>query len=98
MNFSIWGVIVKDEIRMGQLYWKLFLHNPFELPDHKLRYGINSKIIEKAQEAGVYAFLVNNSEIRVSSKKSLKRKIKNKEFEDKISKFGGTFRIYYFII
>lgn len=97
MEFSIWGVKIKDELRFESIYWRLYLNSPFELGDHKLRYGINSRIIEKAQEAGVYAFLVNNHEIRVPSKKGLKEKIKRKEYEDKVSKFGGTFRIYHFI-
>jgi hypothetical protein len=98
MQFSVYGVQIRDEIRESQLYWQLFIWSPFELEDHKLRYGINDKIIEKAQEAGVYAFLVGNVPIRVPSKKSLKLKIKNKEYEDKVSKFGGTFRIFHFII
>ena len=97
-QFAIWGVQIKEEYRMNQLYWQLFLRSPFELPDHKLRYGVNAKIIEKAQENGVYSFLVENVEIRVPSKKSIKLKIKGKEYEDKTSKFGGTFRIFYFII
>jgi len=98
MVFSIWGVQIKDLIVNGQLYWQLELRSPFELEDKRLRYGINARIIEKAQESGVYEFIINNCRIKVPNKKSLKEKIKNKEYEDKKSKFGGTFRIYYFFV
>lgn len=97
---KIWGVEIKDEIRMDKLYWRLFIHNPFQMYDGRYRFGINEKIISCAQESGVYEFIIGEKFIRVPSKKGLKLKIKQKEYEDKPSLFVGCkpIRIYYFII
>jgi hypothetical protein len=95
---KIWGVNIKDEIRDGKMYWHLDLKSPFQMADKKFRYGINERILQQAQDVGVYEFKIGEKSIRVPSKKTLKQKIKAKEFEDHESMFGGTFKIYYFSI
>ena len=97
MKFKIWGVPIEDEIRDGKLYWHLGIENPFTLEDHRYRYGVNEKIISDSQNAGVSYYIIHGKEIRVPSKKEVKRKIKEREYEDKKSNFSGTFKLYHFV-
>ena len=99
-EFKVWGIKIKDEIRDGKLFWNIDIHNPFQMVDGKFRYGINERIVNEAMRLGVQEFIVKGNRIRVPSKKGLKLKIKNGEFETKQSLFEGSpdYRIYYFII
>jgi hypothetical protein len=98
-SFKVFNIPITDEIRNGQLFWHLGIHKPFYYKDG-MRIGINERIIQHAQRAGVYEFIVNGKNIRVPSNKSLKEKKKTGEYEVKASLFGkeNDYIIYYFKI
>lgn len=94
METKLWGVKIEDQIRNGQLFWKLELNKPFYFKG-KMVYGVNEKIMREAHRAGVKKFIVNDREIIVPDKKVLKQKVKDKEFEMHPSLFDKPFIIYY---
>ena len=96
---KIWGIKFEEIFDGNYLFFKLYIRNPFELEDNKLRVGINEKLLAEAQKRGVHRFIIGERMIPVPTEKELKNKIKAKEFEDKPSMFQGSkpMRIYYFI-
>ena len=85
------------------LIWRPIIKNPF-FDGKRYRIGLNKKFCEEAIRRGVNRFLVKVGEqeigMNVPSQKELKRKDKDKEFEDRPSLFENSpaMRIYYFNI
>jgi len=101
---KIWGIyfeiIFSDDFQI----WKLFINSPFMEADGRYRIGIGIKLLREAIDRNVNQFIlvVGQKEITmgVPSEEEIKKKEKEKEFEDIPSMFKGSspMRIYFFYI
>ena len=102
---KIWGLSFEEiPAPDGYVWWRLFIKNPFQLQDNRLRVGINEKLLREAVKTGVEKFIIQVGQrdvmMYVPTEKTLKKKVKNGEYELKKSLFEGSepMRIFYFKI
>ncbi|MCR4307086.1 MAG: hypothetical protein NUV80_00840 [Candidatus Berkelbacteria bacterium] len=87
---------------MGIERWRLFPHHPFQLPDGRLRIGINEKIIRMAEAQNVQRFVIGDGDnemlLPVPNKRVLKQMEKAGAYQEMPSIFEGRegFKIYFF--
>jgi len=100
-KFKIWGLQIEEILVDDKVFWKTDVRNPFKLDD-KWQVGLNEKFFRECWRNGVDKIILQIGEreimMEVPSSKSLKKKVKAGEYEDKPSLFKGSapMRIYHF--
>ena len=100
---KIWGLEYSELIVDGQIWWRPKIRNPF-YDKGKWTIGLNEKFLRLAIETGVVKFLIRigNKDVMMTTptKKQMRMKVKNGEYNDKDSMFENSqpMRIFYFSI
>lgn len=104
---KIWGIRYEEIWSDNYLLWKLYIKNPF-YQDGVWRVGINEKLLREARFHNVNRFILKLGDaeegkeipMQVPTKKMIREKVKNSEYEDRPSMFENSkpMRIFYFSI
>ena len=100
---KIWGISFEEIQSDDYRIWKLYIRKPYSEGD-VWKIGINEKLLREARREGVDHFIVmigqQERTMDVPTKKDLKQRVKNGEYEDVPSMFEGSsaMRVFKFSI
>jgi hypothetical protein len=101
-SFKIWGLNCEEIYVDGDLWWRIWINNPFYVKDKGWFIGLNIKLFREAWKTGVRKFIlmIDNTEqlMDIPNKKYLKLLESRGEFQDIPSQFENSkpMRIYWF--